>query len=242
MQLTVLGAYGPYPPAGKACSGYLLEDGETKIMLDCGNGTLSRLQAKCHPWELQAVVISHLHSDHISDLFILRYALDMAVGRGDINGALKIYLPADPLEEFNRISYKEVFQLNKITADSNFVIGPFLFTCLRTVHPLETYAYKITAGNKTLIYSADTEYYPALEDFVAGCDLFLCEANYLEHDMPKPNHLSAGQAGKIAADNRVQKLLITHLPPIRDPEEYLREARTYYSAAEIAREGETYQV
>ena len=38
MKLTVLGCYGPYPPAGGACSGYLLEEGGTRVLIDCGNG------------------------------------------------------------------------------------------------------------------------------------------------------------------------------------------------------------
>ena len=43
LKLTILGCYGPYPKAGGACSGYLLEDETTKILIDCGNGVLSRL-------------------------------------------------------------------------------------------------------------------------------------------------------------------------------------------------------
>ena len=41
MKLTVLGCNGPYPAAGGACSGYLLETGDTRVLLDCGAGALA---------------------------------------------------------------------------------------------------------------------------------------------------------------------------------------------------------
>ncbi len=84
MRLTVLGGvWPPYPPAGGACSGYLLENDGDRILIDCGNGVLSRLQKYLAPWELDAIVISHLHNDHISDLFILRYA-QLLAQKGEI--------------------------------------------------------------------------------------------------------------------------------------------------------------
>ena len=67
MQLIVLGTDGPYPGASKACSGYLLSYGNTKILLDCGSGVLARLQCHQDLNQLSAVVLSHLHYDHISD-------------------------------------------------------------------------------------------------------------------------------------------------------------------------------
>jgi len=46
MQLALLGCYGPYPPAGGACSGYLVSEDGYNLLLDCGNGVMSRL---CFP-------------------------------------------------------------------------------------------------------------------------------------------------------------------------------------------------
>ena len=61
MFLTVLGRHGPYPRPGGACSGYLLEDGETRVLIDCGSGVLSRLLEIMRPEQLDAIVLSHLH-------------------------------------------------------------------------------------------------------------------------------------------------------------------------------------
>jgi len=81
MKLTVLGCCGPYPAAGGACSGYLLEEDGYRVLIDCGNGVLSRLQQHLKSWELEAVLLSHLHFDHTADLMVLRYALDYARAR-----------------------------------------------------------------------------------------------------------------------------------------------------------------
>ncbi len=75
MKLTVLGNYAPYAPEGCATSGYLLESAGGKLLLDCGSGVLARLQRFTSPDEIGAVVLTHLHGDHIADMTLLRYAL-----------------------------------------------------------------------------------------------------------------------------------------------------------------------
>ena len=75
MKLTVLGCNGPYPAAGGACSGYLLEAENTRVLLDCGTGVLAALPARMAPEELDAVVLSHLHYDHMSDMLPLIYRM-----------------------------------------------------------------------------------------------------------------------------------------------------------------------
>ncbi len=242
MKLTILGAFGPYPPAGGACSGYLLENEGDRILVDCGNGVLSRLQKHLALWELDAIVISHLHSDHISDLFILRYALLMAQKRGDTDGALDLYLPAEPEEEVSRIPYKDVYKLNFIGSRDSIPIGSFSLTFLSTAHSIPCLAMKIQAGNKILVYSSDTEYLDELAPFAHNSDLFLCEANFLEENLPpsRANHLSALQAGKIAREAGVKELLLTHLSPHHPPERSRLEASREYPSARLAVEGHRY--
>ncbi|HOB87445.1 MAG TPA: MBL fold metallo-hydrolase [Bacillota bacterium] len=244
MKLTVLGCYGPYPPAGGACSGYLLEEGGTRVLIDCGNGVLSRLQSYCRLWELEAVVLSHLHSDHISDLFILRYALDVFQRRGLRREPLPLYAPPEPAAEFERLSYKSVYRPAALAAGQVLEIGPLTFRFAAAVHAVPCLAMRIQAAGKTLVYSGDTEYFSGLVDWARGADLFLCEANYLEKDMAAnpPNHLSAAQAAQLAAEAGVKRLLLTHLPPEEDGALSLKEAREHFPQAEIAREGSSFEI
>ena len=242
MKLTVLGAYGPFPAPGGACTGFLLENERHRILLDCGNGVISRLQKYVNPWELDAIVISHLHSDHISDLFILRYALDMAGNKGLLSRSMDVYAPEEPAEEYARIPYKNVYNVIPLKADQIIEAGSFQISFLPTIHPLPCLAMKIKSGDKSLVYSGDTEYFPELIQFASGCDLFLCEANFQNEDMkvPRKNHLSAFEAGTIAAKAKVRKLLLTHLPPGGDISISLKEAKEAFADTETAVEDKTY--
>jgi ribonuclease BN (tRNA processing enzyme) len=82
MKLTILGNNGPFPGAGGACSGYLLSNEKCNILLDCGNGVLSNLQKLIPLKMLDAIILTHLHSDHISDMMVLRYAIQIKNKRG----------------------------------------------------------------------------------------------------------------------------------------------------------------
>ena len=81
MKLTVLGTSGPFPRPGSACSGYLLESDNARILLDCGSGVISRLLQICDVSALDAVVLTHLHFDHCSDIGVLRYALEASLAK-----------------------------------------------------------------------------------------------------------------------------------------------------------------
>jgi len=244
MKLTVLGCYGPYPAAGGACSGYLLEEGGCRILIDCGSGVLSRLQRHLKPWELKAVVLSHLHFDHTADLMVMRYALDYARMKGLFPEALPLYSPPETASELQRLLYKELFEPVAIGAAESLQIGPFHFTFMEAVHALPCLAMRVETERGVLVYSGDTEYFDGLIDLAAGADLFLCEANFQEADMAASpaNHLSAAQAARLAARAGVKRLLLTHLHPERRPAISLEEAQELYAGAEMAREGESYTV
>lgn len=240
MKLIVLGSYGPFPPAGGACSGYLLEQEGFYVLLDCGNGVLSRMQKYITINKLGAVILSHLHSDHISDLFILRYALQMEMEQGLRTNPLLVIAPEEPLEEFSRLPYKNVFRIEAISQEKGFQVGPFTFSFLRTIHSVPCFAAAVYLNNiKKLVYSADTEYFPEFVSFARHASLLLCESNFLKADLLKEakNHLSAFQAASIARDAEVQTLLLTHLPAFRDKKDYLEEASLIFEAVSIAEEG-----
>lgn len=245
MKLTVLGAYGPYPPAGGACSGYLLQHEGYAVLIDCGNGVLSRLQQFIELGELGSVVISHLHSDHFLDLFILRYALLFGRERGAADHLLPVFAPPEPAEEFMRLAYKNIYAADPLAGGQELQLGPFTFNFLETKHSVPCLAMAVyLAGEKKLVYSADTEFFPGLADFARGAALFLCEANYLEEDRQNGavNHLSARQAATIAYEAGAGMLLLTHLFPTRDPQRYLDEAGAVFENVSIAREGAVYDL
>ena len=74
MRITVLGKSPSWQDAGGACSGYLIETDETKVLLDCGNGVFGKLRERIDYTDLDGVIISHLHADHFLDLVPYSYA------------------------------------------------------------------------------------------------------------------------------------------------------------------------
>ena len=78
MRLTVLGKSPSWQDAGGACSGYLLQDDGTAVLIDCGNGVFGKLRQQIDYVDVDAVVISHLHADHFLDLVPYSYALTYA--------------------------------------------------------------------------------------------------------------------------------------------------------------------
>lgn len=75
MKVHVLGRYAGYPAPGGGCAGYLVEAGGRRLLLDCGPGTLGRLQTHCAIEDLDAVLLTHMHADHCLDLVPMAYAL-----------------------------------------------------------------------------------------------------------------------------------------------------------------------
>ena len=78
VRITVLGKSPSWQDVDGACSGYLIEEGNYRLLLDCGNGVFSKLRRFIDYVDVDAVVISHLHADHFLDLVPFSYALTYA--------------------------------------------------------------------------------------------------------------------------------------------------------------------
>lgn len=241
MRLTVLGCYGPYPTAGQCCSGYLLQDDKTSLLLDCGNGVLSRLRYFLEPWDLDAIILSHLHSDHISDLMILRYAI-MIRSKAVSLRTLPVYAPGEPTTEFARLSYKKYLKAHPVTSGTTLNFGTMHVTFTAAIHPYPSFLITVDSGGKKLVYTGDTEYYPAMADAVRGADLFLCEANYLRSDIERgyKNHMAAYQSAIVARDAGVGRLVLTHHHPEGDLRQTFAEAAEIFPNVELAKSGSFY--
>lgn len=230
MKLTALGNTGPYPAPGGACSGYLLENDETKVLLDLGNGALSNYLQMGKIEDITAIILSHLHPDHISDLFVLRYALQQ---RGM---SLPLYAPTRPDEEFKRLEYKDVYKITHLEEGLKFSIGGMDLSFKEMMHPYQDFAIKVKAGRDTFMYTGDTADCQALRDFVKGVDVLLCDCAFLE-EVNSEIHLSLEKAIEIANEAAVKRLIMTHFNPEIKPREYFQKGNVLFkgrlSKAEI---------
>jgi ribonuclease BN (tRNA processing enzyme) len=243
MKLTVLGNNGPYPAAGSACSGYLLQSGAANILIDCGNGVLSNIQKIISLDELDAVILTHLHSDHISDMYVLKYAIQLRRKRGLYSKLLKVWAPAEPLEEYNRLDVKDAFELEAITGDTRLVIGDMNITFSRMKHPSPDYAVSAECEGKRFVYSGDTAWNDDLVSFAKGADLLLLDAGFLEKDWSEDApHMNAAQCGVAAAMAGAKKLLLTHFWPDYDLKDLVDEAAAKFPNVEAALIMKEYEV
>lgn len=231
MKVTVLGNYGPYPRAKGACSGYLVESEQTKILIDCGSGTLSRLQQIMENLgDLDIIILTHFHSDHISDALVLKYAIGFGRMNGKISHPIPLYTPATPKEYLNKLQFKDAFE-RKIITDHlkwNYKDVEILFRKMN--HSIECYGVMIKNYGKKFVYSADTKYCDPILQLSHEADLLLCESTVLERDKTATtSHLSPKEAGEIGQKCNVKKLLLTHFWPEYDLEEIIGEARNTFS-------------
>ncbi|MBM7855446.1 ribonuclease BN (tRNA processing enzyme) [Desulfohalotomaculum tongense] len=257
MQLTVLGRYAPYPAPGGACSGYLIQNGETSIMLEAGNGSFSRLCKHIDFRYLAAVVITHLHPDHYMDIFCLRHAIAGAIREKKRPGPLALFMPGSPAEEYQRLAqYTDTFIINKIEdmPTVNLTAGVQVHRCRVGMlqlefalnrHPVPAYAVGIDCGRGRMVFSGDTSRTKELEELARGADLFLCEASGLDKDVEfvRGSHLTARQAGQLAKDAGVRKLLITHLYPEYNINELsIQAGEGYGKTVAVAKEDAKYDI
>ena len=257
MELIVLGCWAPYPRAGGACSGYLVRGGGVNVLLEAGNGSLSRLLRWIDFRSLDAVVVSHLHHDHYLDLFPLRHAVEGARREGRLSGPLKLVLPAEPEEVHQQLAcYTKAFEAVPIeslpwekTAGGarahGLNVNGLRFRFVPAVHSLPAYSFSVQHKESKLVYSGDTARSGELVDLAGGAGLFLCEASGLDDDLGylKGSHLTAREAGEVAREAGLKRLLITHLWPEYDPEELARQAGEGFGGQVMAaQEGETYPV
>lgn len=208
MRLTVLGHFGPFPRPGGACSGYLVESGDTRLLLDCGSGVVSNLLRVCPAGLLHGVVLSHLHMDHASDMGVLRYARE---GSGCL--PLPVIAPDEPAGAAGLLLDHPAFCWERSEAGRTYRIGAFTIRLFPAQHPVPTFAMLVSDGRRSLFYTGDTGFFPALADAARGADALLADACFSEPDLAvkPPIHMTAAQTARLARQAGAGRLLLTHI-------------------------------
>ena len=244
LSLTVLGCDGSYPGPGGAASGYLVTCEQTALWLDAGPGTLANLQLHLGLGELDAIVLSHEHPDHWSDLEHFVVACRWFLGRSHV----AVYAPpslhaAAAGRLRSAAAGVAVVDWHDVDPASTVTIGPMSLRFSRTDHPVVTYALRVDAGGRSLGYSADSGPAWGLSALGAGLDLALCEASYLSDREGTMQHMSAREAGHSARAAGAGRLVLTHLSPGTDRQAAAVEASASFGApVEVAAIGARYQV
>jgi ribonuclease BN (tRNA processing enzyme) len=263
VRITVLGKSPSWQDAGGACSGYLVQEGDFTLLLDCGSGVFSKLRRFCDYVDVDAVLISHLHADHFLDLIPFSYGLTLTPRQqpvpvagwpGTNNPARpKLYAPVGAAEVFrqtvgpwgNQELIETAFSVHEYDAPEELSVGPFAVRFCEVPHFTPTNAVELSGdGGARLTYSADCAPNEELIRFASGTDLLLIEAT-----LPRPErtgvrgHLTPAEAGVHGRRARAKRLVITHISDELDADWAVREAaEAYGGTVELATEGAVYTV
>ena len=212
----------------------MIRTGENTVVFDMGNGSLQKLLSVCPLDKLSAVVLSHLHYDHLCDIFILDYAVGYL-------GAPKIqlYAPESPENMCKQLRELKNIDYHSIDEKSRLNVGSLDITFFPVLHPVATYAVKcVDCDGRTAVYTADTVSCDGLAGFAKEADLLIADACLLEEDTKKlpVKHMTARQAAELAEEAGCGSLILSHLLPIHADEEYEKEARMIFDKSSAAQE------
>ena len=173
MNLTVLGKSPAWQDVDGACSGYLVSEGDTNLLVDCGNGVFSKLRMHLDYVDVDAIVISHLHADHFLDLIPYAFALvfaprqqPVAVDRWpgtEFPARPTLYGPPGSAEVFRGIAgswgmpdlLERAFKVVEYDPAGNIEVGPVNLSFQFVPHFIETYAIEIRCSSgKRITYGA----------------------------------------------------------------------------------------
>ena len=224
LRLTVLGNSTAVPHPESAAAGYLVEWGETAILLDAGQGVIRSLQDRLDPHRLSAVVVGHMHADHSLDLVGLRYLYPWGEKAAD---PLPVHLPPGGRTRLDALAsgiservgfFDDAYAIDEYDPSAPLVIGPLTIRFSKGRHYVPAWALTVEAPDGArLAYTGDTGPSDSVVEFSADADLLLIEAalRLPAHDDLERGHLTAEEAIDMATRARARSALLVHYSPAR---------------------------
>lgn len=243
-RLTVLGFRAGRPDATSPCSGYLLEHDGTTVLVDCGPGIITELVSRRLEHRLDAVVLTHLHQDHMFDVVPLAFTrlltptppapIPLFVPE-DSMGTLAVLddwvaVPSDPAVGRPLATAFDIRPLVRDGATEVRVAGDVTLTAYRAQHVVPSASLRFRVGGATVAFSSDTGWCDGVLAAAQGADVFVCETTYLTADpamLTEHGHLTAELTGKLARTAGVGRLVVSHLLGFDDE-------KSFAAAAEAA--------
>lgn len=247
MKIKILGTVSPYCKGNLNCPGYLVNDYNHKILLDCGNGITRNLNLP-NDLENLIIIISHLHKDHYGDLLAIGYASYVYKNLGILKKKIKVYIPDDAnLEDYkyiNNFGDEHYLEFINYSEKNKIKLSNLEISFSKNPHQIKTYSIKIQTKENTVVYSSDTGYKDnTLTTFSKNADILICESTFLNGQKKTGNnHLYAEEAAEIALKANVKKLILTHFFPEIDKNEYVKEAKKIFKNTIAAEENNEIEI
>ena len=233
MRVTVLGKSPSYTDAGGACSGYLVEEDGTVVLLDCGNGVFGKLRRFVDYIAVDSVVISHLHADHFLDLVPFAYGLIYAPRQQPVpvdrwpgtNSPARpaLHVPTGATEVFRRVTgawgpddlIEKAFDIREYDPGDVLELGTLRIRFHEVPHFMphtNAVEFASTNGGGRFVYGADHRPTEELVDFAKDADLLFIEAT-----LPRPErsgergHITPAEAGEHARRANAGRAVLIHI-------------------------------
>ncbi len=253
MRLTVLGGSAAGPNTGQGCSGYLVETGTERLVLDLGPGTLPELRRHTDYRWLSAVVISHLHVDHVLDLVALRFAL--AYNPVPAPKPVPLWMPPGGIAFLERVAqafaggeeagefFSAVFDVNEYNPEGVLQAGGSQITFAPTVHYIPCWAMNVRDVNTgaSLAYTADTGPAADLSTVVEGTSVLVADGGNPSPErepFESRGHATAAEMAALAGRYQTKTLILAHLWQEHGFDRYRLAAGTEFAGRiEISRPG-----
>jgi ribonuclease BN (tRNA processing enzyme) len=234
-ELIILGSGTGAPSLRRGSPGLALISGESRVVIDSGSGTLRRmLEVGITHRDVDLLLYTHTHPDHISDLvpilFACKYAglprrkdLFCAGGKGFKNyfEKLKGFYGSwiDPLSY--RLTIEEMHRTPVAFRDLTISSEPMN-------HLPESTGYRIALRDeKSIVVSGDTDYCRNIVDLARGTDLLVLECSFPDGKKAE-GHLTPSLAGRIGLESQARRLLLIHQYPVCDEFDIVKQCRTVY--------------
>lgn len=223
MDVTILGAGDAFASHGRFQSGYIIDGGGQRILMEAGPTALCAMKRMgIKPSSLDVILISHLHGDHFGGLpfLILEYLwesplitnLIIAGPRHLETRTWRLFhtMFPGPKTELERVTRKLKFVV--LEPGSTLKVGKARVKAIRTPHMRHdiSLALRIELDGKTLAFSGDSGWTDELITLAAGADLFLCECTYFDSTQ-LGFHLSYPVIAKNRARFDVGRMVLTHV-------------------------------
>jgi ribonuclease BN (tRNA processing enzyme) len=226
VRVTVVGSGTAVPDAERVCSGYLLETGSIRLLLDCGPGVVHHLARLGLPWQqITHLALTHFHNDHIGDVPMLFFALRHGMPPGRTQ-PLKVFGPRGTralLEGMAAIFGDHIadpgFPVEVLEVQEDEPVGldeTVRITPQRTPHTAVSVAYRIDTPAGAIGYTGDTGYSEEVASFLQSCEILISECS-LPDGTEVETHLTPSKLAGMAMIARPRQLVVTHMYPSLEP-------------------------
>lgn len=252
MRITVLGKSPAWQDADGACSGYLVEGGGRTVLLDCGPGVFAKLRARVPYESLDAVVLSHLHADHVMDLVPFASGIRYRPWEGAAPRPT-LYAPPGAREVLARLCeggsmsadhIELAFDVTIYDPAEPLALGGLDVRFQPVPHYIPANAVEFADAGARFTFGADCGPSEDLARFAADTDVLMVEATLLEPEPPEDRgHLTPFEAGEHAQRAGAKRLVLTHFAAEAGADRVVAEAaRAYGGPIDAAHEGLSFTV